>query len=205
MKIGKIIRIIAVVGLPLVVAGLVFMGTLPIYRSYSPLSYKTLVNPFPGHVPTPPEAVVNAIKVPDWAIQWRRWDTENVKKGEKLYQANCAGCHGKELDGRGEWALAFRFPAQPPDFRAPQSALEHHNIQHIFWRISEGGIHNLYNSAMPRWGTFGVGAGGKRETVHSGDLSEEEIWEILRYVYRATEKPPVIGQMSAGGMEGMGH
>lgn len=193
----KYVKLFVLTALPVIAGVLAFWATLPIYRTYSPVSYVVLENPFPGHVATPPEAVIKASPVPDWAWRWRRWDVENVEKGKSLYEANCASCHGTNLDGRGKWALAFRFPAQPSDFRAPGSPLEHHNIQHLFWRISEGGIHNIYNSAMPSWGTFGVGGAGRQETVHTGDLSNDEIWEILRYIYRTTEKKPIIGQVSA--------
>lgn len=140
-----------------------------------------------------------ASQVPDWAWRWRQWDKEDVEKGKKLYKANCASCHGKDLDGRGEWSLALNFPAPPADFRAPDSPLVHHSIQHLFWRINEGGIQNQFNSAMPAWGTLGIGAAGRLETVHTGDLSTEEIWEILRYLYRATEKPPVIQPIAGVG------
>ena len=197
------LRLPLLIIVPLVGGVVVLLTTLPLTHSYNPLSYKTLENPFPGHVATPPEAVIQALDVPDWAWRWRQWDVENVEPGKTLYEANCAACHGKNLDGKGEWATTFRFPAPPADFRQPMGPLEHHSIQHIFWRINEGGVQNLYNSAMPTWGTWGVGRGGRQETVHTGDLTTEEIWEIIRYIYRATEKKPVITPIAPEDHSGM--
>ena len=192
------LRMIALIIVPLLGGGLVLLATLPLTHSYNPLSYKLLDNPFPGHVVTPPEAVIEAIELPDWVWRWREYDVEDVEPGKILYEANCAACHGKDLDGQGEWAAVFNFPAPPADFRQPRGPLEHHSIQHIFWRINEGGVQNLYNSAMPTWGTFGVGRAGREETVHTGGLSTEEIWDIIRYLYRATEKKPMIMPISTG-------
>ncbi len=186
------LRLTILILVPLLGAAVVILAMLPLAHSYHPLSYKTLENPYPGHLSTPPEAVIQALDIPDWAWRWRQWDVEDIEPGKKLYEANCAACHGKNLDGQGEWASVFRFPEPPADFREPMGTLEMHSIQFVFWRINEGGIQNVYNTAMPTWGTWGVGRGGRQETVHTGDLTTEEIWEIIRYLYRATETKPVI-------------
>lgn len=180
---------------------MVILVTLPLAHSYNPLSYALLENPFPGHVATPPEAVIQALDIPDWVWRWRQWDVEYIEPGEKLYEANCAACHGTNLDGQGEWASVFRFPEPPADFREPMGTLQMHSIQFVFWRINEGGIQNVYNTAMPTWGTWGVGRGGRQETVHTGDLTTEEIWEIIRYLYRTTETKPVIESLATGDHE----
>lgn len=199
------LRLAILILLPLLGGLAVLFATLPLVHSYNSLSYQPLANPFPGHVPTPPEAVIRALEIPDWVRGWRPFAVEDVTSGKKLYEVNCASCHGKNLDGRGDWASVFNFPAAPVSFAEPLSPLEHASIQHIFWRINEGGVQNQFNSAMPRWGTWGIGPGGRQETVHSGDLSTEEIWEIIRYLYRATEKKPVIDTIAPedGGMPGM--
>ncbi len=186
------LRLTILILVPLLGAAAVILAMLPLAHSYNPLSYKTLENPYPGHLSTPPEAVIQALDIPDWAWRWRQWDVEDIEPGMKLYEANCAACHGKDLDGQGEWASVFRFPHPPADFREPMGTLQMHSIQFIFWRINEGGTQNIYNTAMPTWGTWGVGKGGRQETVHTGDLTTEEIWEIIRYLYRTTETKPVI-------------
>ena len=68
--------------------------------------------------------------------------------------------------------------------------MAHHPVQYVFWRISEGGIQNAYNSAMPAFGTFREG-GAVEETVFRGDLSNEEIWEVIRYLYTKAGLEPL--------------
>ena len=43
---------------------------------------------------------------------------------------------------------------------------------------------------MPAWGTFKEG-GVVEETVFHGDLSNEEIWEIIRYLYTKAGPEPL--------------
>ena len=197
------LRLAFLIFVPLLGATVVLLAMLPLAHSYNPLSYKTLENPYPGHVGTPPEALIVALEIPDWVWRWRQWDVENIEPGKVLYEANCADCHGKNLDGQGKWASVFRFPEPPVDFREPGGTLQDHSIQFVFWRISEGGIQNKFNTAMPTWGTWGVGGGGRQETVHTGDLTTDEIWEVIRYLYRATETKPTIEVMPSEDHDGM--
>ena len=201
------LKLIALILVPLVGGLLVFLLMLPLAHTYNPFSYEVLDNPYPGHTGTAPEAIIMALELPDWVWRWREWDVEDIEPGKLLYEANCSGCHGENLDGQGEWASVFRFPEPPVDFREPMDGtLEDHSIQFVFWRINEGGIQNKFNSAMPTWGTWGVGGAGRQETVHTGDLTTDEIWEVIRYLYRATETKPTIEIMPVeehGGMAGM--
>lgn len=103
---------------------------------------------------------------------------ENLSSGERLYDINCSPCHGGNLDGDGPEAKGF-FPS-PANLiglvsivKPPQS--------YLFWRIKEGGPGlpkemRPWDSAMPVW---------------KEELTDEEIWKIIMYIYEASgEIPP---------------
>lgn len=103
---------------------------------------------------------------------------ENLLSGERLYDINCSPCHGGNLDGKGPEAAGL-FPP-PPNLiglvsiiKPPQS--------YLFWRTKEGGPGlpkewRPWDSAMPVW---------------KEELKDEEIWQIILYIYEATgEAPP---------------
>jgi mono/diheme cytochrome c family protein len=89
-------------------------------------------------------------------------DPEAIAEGEILYQANCLSCHGSTGEGDGPAASGL----EPP----PQNlALRQSNLTdaYLFWRISEGGLIEPFNSIMPGW---------------RGLLSEEKIWQIIAFL-----------------------
>ncbi len=102
---------------------------------------------------------------------------ENLTKGEWLYDVNCSPCHGGNLDGNGPEADGFiPSPANltllVTTLRLPES--------YLFWRIKEGWRSlpeefGPWNSAMPVW---------KKE------LTDEDIWMIIIYIYEATGATP---------------
>ncbi len=94
--------------------------------------------------------------------------TANIEEGGKLYQRNCAQCHGKRGMGDGETAKNLR----------PSPALLAYLIQrpiaadsYLMWTISEGGIAN--KTDMPAF----------KET-----LSKEQIWKIISYMHSGFPK-----------------
>lgn len=102
-----------------------------------PAPYKGMTNPFAG-------------------------DAAAAEAGKAIYQTNCASCHGDTGQGDGPAGqaldpkptnLAAKVPEQADDF--------------LFWRISEGGAMEPFNSAMPAW---------------KGVLSEEQIWQVITYL-----------------------
>jgi mono/diheme cytochrome c family protein len=89
-------------------------------------------------------------------------EPEAIAEGEILYQANCSSCHGNTGEGDGPASGGL----EPP----PQSlAVKQSNLSdaYLFWRISEGGLMNPFNSLMPGF---------------KGLLSEEKIWQIISYI-----------------------
>ena len=83
-------------------------------------------------------------------------------EGETLYQANCSSCHGVTGEGDG--------PASAGLDPKPQNLAERHSTisdVYLFWRISEGGLMEPFNSLMPAW---------------KGLLAEEQIWQVVTFI-----------------------
>lgn len=103
---------------------------------------------------------------------------ENLSLGERLYDINCSPCHGGNLDGNGPEARGF-FP--PPANLTDLVTIVKPPQSYLFWRIKEGGLGlpkglGPWNSAMPVW---------------KDELTNEEIWKIILYIYEALgENPP---------------
>lgn len=148
-------------------------------------SYAPPVEIFQRH-PSPPETVAT-IDLPAWAAQPAQWKAEDIQRGKVLYEANCAVCHGKNLDGAGPAAEGFRYPIRPANFRDP-GTIGQLPLSYVFWRVSEGGIHNQFNSAMPGWVV--PWEQSDASTVHSYDLRPDEAWQVIMYIYSATGQEP---------------
>jgi mono/diheme cytochrome c family protein len=89
--------------------------------------------------------------------------------GRQLYAANCAGCHGVELEGQPDWMLRLpngRLPAPPHD---ETGHTWHHSDEQLF-TITKFGLQAIapgYESDMPAF-----------EQV----LTDDEISSILDYI-----------------------
>jgi mono/diheme cytochrome c family protein len=91
-------------------------------------------------------------------------DLEAIQRGDEAYHALCVQCHGEGGRGDGNAAQGMQPPPGNLSDSARASAL---SDGYIYWRISEGGAFDPYNSMMPAWGTL---------------LSETEIWELVSYL-----------------------
>lgn len=167
------LRLMVLVVVPVLVGIATLRALLP--------SYPPPFHLFTLH-PTPPERVWQT-PVPSWVTEWR---AEDIARGKTIYEANCAYCHGKELDGRGPAAAGLQYPRSPVSFKDPGS-IATLTLPYVYWKVSEGGLQNQFNSAMPAWG---VGVYAPQETVHTGDLSPDEIWRAIQYIYRASGREP---------------
>ncbi len=89
-------------------------------------------------------------------------DPEAIAEGELIYRANCSSCHGLTGEGDGPASGNLDPPAQ-------NLAERHTNLSdaYLFWRISEGGLMDPFNSLMPGW---------------KGLMNEENIWLVIAYI-----------------------
>jgi cytochrome c len=149
-------------------------------------SYAPPVEIFQRH-PTAGEEILSRIEVPDWAAQPASWSPEAIADGKVVYQGNCAVCHGENLDGKGPAAEGFRYPIRPASFR-DAGTIAQLTLPYVYGRLTTGGIQNQFNSAMPRW----VAPAGdpNASTLHSYDLTPDEAWEVIMYLYDATGYEP---------------
>ena len=96
---------------------------------------------------------------------------EALQGGEQLYQQNCALCHGEAGLGDGSGAAAL-MPA-PTDLTEDHVSMA--SDAYLFYRISEGGGFEPYNSAMP----------GFKE-----QLDEQERWVLVNYLRELASSAP---------------
>lgn len=89
-------------------------------------------------------------------------DPEAIAEGEIVYQANCSSCHGNT--GEGDGPASAGLEPKPKNLAENQSIL---SDSYLFWRISEGGLMDPFNSLMPGW---------------KGIMSEEQIWQVIAYI-----------------------
>lgn len=100
-----------------------------------------------------------------------------IEEGAVIYFENCFFCHGANLDGGGHFAEALN--PRPGNFIDPGTIAQLQE-SYVFWRISKGsqGLPDEgtpWNSAMPAW---------------ENNLTEEEIWKVIIYIYDAASVKP---------------
>jgi mono/diheme cytochrome c family protein len=83
-----------------------------------------------------------------------------VATGARIFQQNCATCHGERADGHGPAATGLEPP--PANFRAGV-VLAQHSDAYLFYRVSTG----KPGTAMPSF---------------HGVLDETERWQVITYL-----------------------
>ena len=86
----------------------------------------------------------------------------NIKDGKKLYEQNCANCHG--TSGQGDGDAGKNLIPRPANI-AMFSKMPMATDGYLFWTIAEGGV--PLQTAMPPFG---------------GVLKEDDIWKIIIYL-----------------------
>lgn len=94
---------------------------------------------------------------------------EQIEMGRQLYTANCASCHGTDLEGQADWKRRLpngRMPAPPHD---ETGHTWHHSDQDLLTitKLGVGAIAPGYESDMPAF---------------NGILNDAEIGTVLAYI-----------------------
>jgi len=98
---------------------------------------------------------------------------QNVERAKKLYSYDCAMCHGKTGDGKGDIASDMKTPMA--DFTDP-AALKSVTDGELFYIIKNG----------------------KGEMPPEGDRAKvEETWSLVTYIRSLAKKPPAPAQKAA--------
>jgi mono/diheme cytochrome c family protein len=92
----------------------------------------------------------------------------NLAAGMKVYQTNCAGCHGDIHQPKGALANAF-YPRAPQFMEDTPDMPENEN----FYIIQ----HGIRMSGMPAW---------------DSSLNEQEIWQVTSFLSHMDKLPPEV-------------
>jgi mono/diheme cytochrome c family protein len=123
----------------------------------------------------PPEPYVNLtdpLLVPmsqtgsDQPQGWSTWTAAGLQDGKEIYVANCLTCHGCAGNGLGSYAGTLT--VTPADFK--QDPYRNMPDDQWFWHVSEG----IQGTVMPPW---------------KESLSEEQRWNVVRYVQKIFARP----------------
>ncbi len=91
-------------------------------------------------------------------------DPDAVTAGAQIYTTYCAACHG--IEGKGDGPAGAALDPHPANL-ADAGMMNNMSDTYLFWRISEGGMIEPFNSAMPPW---------------KGSLTEEQRWQVIAYL-----------------------
>jgi mono/diheme cytochrome c family protein len=112
-----------------------------------------------------------------------------IAAGQKIYQANCAACHGDDLQGEANWQqpkATGRMPAPPHD----ETGHTWHHSDELLFNLTKYGIARLsnnpdYQTDMP---------------IYEDVLKDDEIIAVLAYIKSTwpTEVQQRHDQINAG-------
>ncbi len=174
----KVIRNVVFAIVPLAAGSFVYAEMAPSFEA--PLELRSI------H-PAPPSSIrafgkrYDLLKLEN---PYRKLETEDperfrkmVAEGGKVYIRNCHYCHGDKLDGRGPYARALN--PVPLNFQ-DVGTIAQLQESFLFWRIATGGPGlpkegAPWISSMPVWRDF---------------LSEDEIWQVILFLYDYTGHRP---------------
>ena len=124
-----------------------------------PAESTTQASPVPHVLTISPEDVARKNPV--------RFSTVSVERGRKLYQTQCAMCHGEKGDGKGE--VAEEMKINPPDFTKPDA----------FSKRTDGELHAI------------IGSGSLVMPGQSKRLLDRRVWDLVNYLRAFSGKTPL--------------
>ena len=89
-------------------------------------------------------------------------DEDSLLRGKDMYEQYCSTCHGEGGMGDGPAGVQLNPPPAPIAHTSRMLGDDY-----LFWRISEGGAHEPFSSAMPRWQDV---------------LNDADRWDVINYV-----------------------
>ncbi|GAB4360928.1 MAG: hypothetical protein Kow006_31210 [Gammaproteobacteria bacterium] len=160
---------------------LIFFLTLPIYalaggaddHLHSPKSSKQGMMMNQPHMEEGAHAHDQWVDPPPQYASRRNtdWDDpEALLRGHKIYEVNCAACHG--IDGRGTGPASNSLSHKPADLTSHFHRGPGMGDGYLFWRVSEGGTVEPFKSS------------GSAMPAFKSVLSERERWDVLTYVHQ---------------------
>lgn len=153
-----------------ILAGYIFIksGGLPVPTKGPPLPLEKAIAKMALHVAMDPEVGKPAPIAADEA---------NFVAGAKIYQTQCAVCHG--MLGRQETGIAKGMFPHPPQLLPPHKGVTNDLIGEIYWKVKNG----IRLTGMP----------GYSET-----LSDTELWQVSLLLLHAKQLPesisPILSQ-----------
>ena len=105
-------------------------------------------------------------------------DDASIARGGETYASHCATCHGD--GGMGDGPGGATLDPLPTAIAHTSQMM---GDDYLFWRVSEGGLGDPFNTGMIPWGNI---------------LTEEERWDVLNYV-QALGSGQVTPGRNAGG------
>ena len=98
----------------------------------------------------------------------------DLASGAKLYQDQCATCHGANLEGQPNWQIRKEGGTMPAPPHDKTGHTWHHNNRLLFDYTKLGGAALLSKRGVEN---FKSGMPG-----FDGVLTDDEIWDILSYI-----------------------
>lgn len=89
-------------------------------------------------------------------------DEESLARGAEIYTAYCVVCHGE--GGMGDGVGGVNLDPAPAPIAHTSRML---GDDYLYWRVSTGGSHDPFNSAMPAW---------------ESAFDETARWDVINYV-----------------------
>jgi len=134
----------------MILAGLLLAATVPGHQAQAHGQHAAGME---GHWMAPPQQAKRHNPVPPTPA--------STARGEALFQAHCASCHG--VKGEGDGPAAAGLSPRPANLKEMSA---HHSDGDLAWKIATG------RGAMPAW---------------KGNLKLKQIWDVVNFIRRLAD------------------